>query len=311
LNKRTGFLVIAVFLMLVVAPVAVTQLNPPDRRQFDGAVLAEMQYEDISFRNEMQGITLGGMLFAPPGAGPFPAAVIIHGSGTSSRENRWYLTLTKHLQDNGIAVLLPDKRGSEKSQGNWRTSDFHDLATDTIAAIQYLDNVTRVDISRVGVIGMSQGGWIAPIVADQTENVAFLVSMVGSAATPDEQLSYEENYNLRQMGFLPGISNVITFFSTAYIRNVGHKEFYAAVSDYDPLPYWSKLRVDSLVLLGAEDSNVHSARSAARLRALENPVIDVRIFDGSGHALADPVGRGNRIIRREVLDEITDFILTN
>ena len=73
------------------------------------------------------------MLFLPEGNGPFPAAVIIHGSGTSDRDNLWPLTLTQYLRESGIAVLLPDKRGSEKSEGDWRTSSFQDLAGDTFS----------------------------------------------------------------------------------------------------------------------------------------------------------------------------------
>lgn len=59
-------------------------------------------------------------------------------SGTSRRDSSWYLTLTHYLQQNGIAVLLPDKRGTGQSEGNWLTASFEDLATDTLAATAYL-----------------------------------------------------------------------------------------------------------------------------------------------------------------------------
>jgi dienelactone hydrolase len=270
--------------------------------------LADTEHAEIGFKNRTQDLALGGLLFMPEGDGPFPAAVVIHGSGTSRRDNGWYLTLTKHLQDSGIAVLLPDKRGSEQSEGDWRTSSFEDLATDTRAAIDYLRAQQDIPLSEIGVIGMSQGGWIAPLVAKQVDVLAFLVSMVGSVVTPREQLLYEENYNLRQLGFLPGISNVLAYVGSANVRYIAQPQLYELIVDYDPLPYWHDISIDSLVLFGADDTNVPSAESAERLLALGNPHIRVMIYEGSGHALESPRGQGNSVIRIDALDEISRFI---
>jgi pimeloyl-ACP methyl ester carboxylesterase len=236
-------------------------------------------------------------LFVPEGDGPFPAAVVIHGSGPSRRDNGWYLTLAKHFQAGGIAVLLPDKRGSEKSEGDWRISSFEDLATDTLAAIEHLRAQETVPLSGIGVIGMSQGGWIAPLVAAQDDDLAFLVSMVGSVVTPREQLLYEENYNLRELGFLPGISNMLAYVGSANVRYLAQPDLYKLIVDYDPLPYWSNISTDSLALFGADDTNVPSDESARRLMSLSNPRIRVNVYDDSGHALESPLGRGNSIIR--------------
>lgn len=308
MKKYTGILVLLVILVLFIVPVLITQVTHPEGRRFRGVVLEDTQYTEINFRNTVQHIELGGMLFVPSGEGPFPAVVVIHGSGTSMRNNRWYLTLTQYLQENGVAVLLPDKRGSEKSQGDWRSADFEDLATDTLAAIQYLKDQDMVAISEIGVVGMSQGGWIAPIVANQSLDVAFIVNLVSAAVTPQEQLLYEENHNLRQMGFLPGISNLVAFMSTAHIKSHRQKEFWDAIENFEPLLYWKQLTVDALVLYGREDTNVPSVDSAESLRALKNPQIQVRIYDGSGHALADPVDLGDSIIREDALEDIRDFI---
>ena len=244
----------------------------------------------------------------PEGAGPFPAVVIIHGSGTSNRENRWYLTLTQYLQFHGTVVLLPDKRGSERSQGNWRRSSFDDLATDTRAAIGFLQDQEQVAISQIGLLGMSQGGWIAPLVASKSSDVAFLINVVGAAVSAHEQLLYEENNNLREIGLLPGISDAVAHLSAAYIRNIGQAEFWNAIGNFDPLPYWQQVSVRSLVLYGKQDSNVPSVESAAILRGLDNPHIDVRLFEGSGHALADPAGQGDSIFREDALRAIGDFV---
>lgn len=296
-------------LILFIAPVLISQFTKSEGRSFQGVKLEDTRYVEISFQNTAQEIGLGGMLFVPQGEGPFPAVVIIHGSGSSHRDNGWYLTLTQHLQENGIVVLLPDKRGSEKSEGAWRTASFDDLATDTWAAIQFLKDQEQVALSHIGVVGMSQGGWIAPVVASKSPDVAFLVNVVGASVSAHEQLLYEENHNLREIGFLPGLSNLVAYLSTSYLKNIGQRDFWDAIGDFDPLPYWEKLAISSLTLYGQEDTNVPSVESAAKLRSLMNPNIEVRIYQGSGHALEDPEGHGDSIFREDVLGEIRDFIL--
>ncbi len=295
-------------LALLFVPVIVRQLLPVESRQLERVTLADTRHFEISFQNRLQNLALGGLLFVPEGNGPFSAAVVIHGSGTSHRDNGWYLTLTRHLQNSGIVVLLPDKRGSEKSEGNWRTSSFADLATDTLAAIEYLRDQESVPISEIGVIGMSQGGWIAPLVASLEDDLSFVVSVVGSVVTPREQLLYEENYNIRQVGFLPGISNVLAYLGSANVRYLAQPELYELIVDYDPQPYWRDISIDTLALFGAEDTNVPSARSAKLLESLDNPHIHVKVYEGSGHALESPAEQGNSIIRKDALEEISAFI---
>jgi dienelactone hydrolase len=306
--KRSRWQITALALAVLFVPVLVHQLLPSKPRQLERVALADTRHLEIAFENRSQNLALAGLLFVPEGDGPFPAAVVIHGSGTSRRDNGWYLTLTKHLQDSGIVVLLPDKRGSEKSEGDWRTSSFEDIATDTLAAIEYLREQQSVPLSGIGVIGMSQGGWIAPVVASQDDDLAFLVSMVGSAVTPSEQLLYEENHNLRQLGFLPGISNVLAYAGYANVRYFAQPQLYDLIVDYDPLPYWQDISIDSLALFGAEDTNVPSTESAKRLVNLDNPHIRVEVYRGSGHALESPSEQGNSIIRIDALDEISGFI---
>ena len=299
----------ATVVAVVFIPVLVRQLLPSEQRHLERVALADTRHAEIAFQNRTQDLALAGLLFVPEGAGPFPAAVVIHGSGTSRRDKLgWYLTLTKYLQDSGIVVLLPDKRGSEKSEGDWRTASFEDLATDTRAAIEYLRTQRSVPLSGIGVIGMSQGGWIAPIVASQESDLAFLVSMVGPMVTPREQLLYEENHNLRQLGFLPGISNVLAYIGAANVRYLAQPQLYKLIVDYDPLLYWGRISVDSLALFGTDDTNVLSAESIRRLESLRNPHVRVKVYEGSGHALESPLGHGNSIIRNDALEDISVFI---
>ena len=102
---------IVAILAIIFGPVVLMQVAPPEERTFQRVYLADVEYTEVSFRNEAQDLDLAGMLFVPDGEGPFPAVVILHGSGPSKRDSNWYLTLSSYMQKNGVAVLLPDKRG--------------------------------------------------------------------------------------------------------------------------------------------------------------------------------------------------------
>jgi len=297
-------------LVLLFVPVVVTQLTKPKSRSFDFVRLEDTDYQEIHFQNTTQDLKLAGMLFVPEGDGPFPAAVIIHGSGTSSRNNGWYLTLTQSLQENGVVVLLPDKRGSEQSEGDWRTASFVDLATDTLAAVSFLKSQDEVAVSNIGIIGMSQGGHFAPLVATESPDVTFLVNVVGGALPKHDQLVYEGTHNLSEIGFLPGLSDLLAYPSSWMIINLRQKVFWDSIGNFDAIPYWQRLSIESLVLYGELDTNVPSSESAEILRSLGKPNIDVRIYKGSGHALESPTGEGNSIFREDALRDIRDFVLS-
>ena len=295
---------------LLVVPVMVARLHRPEPRHFERVALGETLHQEVRFRNAAAGLDLAGLLFVPAGDGPFPAAVIIHGSGPSRRDNGWYLTLAEYLRRNGIVVLLPDKRGSEESQGDWQTASFVDLATDTEAAIDYLRTQGRVGLSRIGVVGLSQGGHIAPLLADRAAGkVDFVVNVVGGAVPMHELLLYEETHNLRELGVLPGLADALAYPASWSIIHIRQRAFWKAVGNFDPLPCWRRIAVPALVLYGEEDTNVPTRRSAERLRSLENPDIEVRVYAGSGHALESPPGAGDSLFRPEALRDIRDFIL--
>jgi dienelactone hydrolase len=307
--KKSKWLITLVVLTLVLGPVIVTQATGSEpSRNYRRPDLASMEYTEVTFRNETQDLDLAGMLFAPEGEGPVPAVAIIHGSGTSVRDNGWYLTLVEYLQANGIAVLLPDKRGSEKSEGDWHASSYEDLSTDTVAAVEFLRTEEMVEVSKVGIIGMSQGGQLSPYVAHLSPDVDFIVDVSGGSINSYDMLHYEEVNNLREMGFLPGVSDLIAYPSSWVLRNLTQKEFWNAVGNFDALPYWDELSVPALVLLGSDDPNVPADASKARLEKLNKPNIEVKIYEGSEHALQDPPGEGDSFFRIEALTDIKEFI---
>jgi dipeptidyl aminopeptidase/acylaminoacyl peptidase len=301
---------ILAILAIIFGPVVVAQSASEEPRQYQRVHLADLEYTEVSFRNETQDLDLAGMLFLPDGEGPFPAVVIIHGSRESKRDRNWYLMVSSNMQKNGIAVLLPDKRGSEKSEGDWYRSSFEDLATDTLAAIDFMKSQEIVEISNIGIIGMSQGGIIASIVASQSPDLDFAINMVGSSITMHEQLLYEFNFAMRETGYLPGVSNLFSYVSTFVYENITGKEWYDVVGNFDPLPYWRKVSIPVLVLHGSDDNNVDSVESKARFEGLGMDNIRVIMYEGSGHGLQDPPGVGDHEIREEALSDMSNFIVT-
>ncbi|MBI1319362.1 MAG: alpha/beta fold hydrolase [Candidatus Hydrogenedens sp.] len=299
---------IGLILVLLAAPIAAKALFPETPRSFNRIPLESTQYEEIRFANTEQDLELAGMLFWPEGEGPFPLVVVIHGAGNSFRGNPWYLSFVTQLQAQGIAVLLPDKRGCEQSEGDWHTASFTDLATDTYAAIDHVRAAYAGKVSCIGVLGASQGGQIAPIVGAHRDDIGFVVNVVGSAVPFDEAFHYEENLNLRAMGVLPGLSNVIAYASCAWIRHVAQKDFWSAVGHFDPLPYWQESKVPALVIYGAEDTNVPSQASADRLKELGRDDLEVEIYPGSTHKIEDPPGQGDSYFRADAIERMTTFI---
>ena len=91
------------------------------------------------------------------------------------------------LAEAGFAVLLPDKRGSGRSEGDWRDTSFNALAADARAAVDVLKRQPGIDPDRIGLLGISQGGWIGPLAAHGHSDVAFVINVSGAALTPREQ----------------------------------------------------------------------------------------------------------------------------
>lgn len=266
-----------------------------------GPSLSEIEYTEIYFSNG--NLKLAGILILPEGEGPFPVAVIIHGSGTSTRDSKWYLTVANHLQENAIAVLLPDKRGSEKSEGKWIGASFEELAGDTISAIEYIRTQDQFNYSKIGVIGMSQGGWIAPVVAAKTEDLAFVVSMSGPIVTQEEQLLYEEIHNIAPYTYT-FIAKLIAPLTT---KNLMKKEYIKGYAGFDPIPYWEQVNIPAFIALGENDKNVPVEESIKKLNS-NNLDLLVKVYPDGGHAIRDI--KTNRV-QIEFLNDLVNFIKEN
>ena len=154
--------------------------------------------EEVRFRNGE--LELAGLWSVPEGQGPFPAAVFIRGSGPSTRGAAWTTAVRDALLDAGVAVLVPDKRGSDGSGGDWRTADFDELADDALVAVDFVRARPDVRADAVGLLGLSQGGKIAPVAAAGSHRVAWVIDLVGSATPLAEQVSWEMYHTFREAG---------------------------------------------------------------------------------------------------------------
>lgn len=149
--------------------------------------------EDITFINNKDSITLAGTFTYPTGKGKFPVVVLITGSGAQNRDeelmgHKPFLVLSDYLTRNGIAVLRYDDRGSYASKGNFAKATTADFARDVEAAVKYLKTRKEVNSRKIGLIGHSEGGLIAPIVAAGNKDVNFIVMMAGPGISGAEIL---------------------------------------------------------------------------------------------------------------------------
>ena len=141
--------------------------------------------EDIHFPQAPEGFLLAGTVTRPKGDGPFPAVVLVTGSGAQNRDeeifgHRPFLVLADALTRSGIVVLRYDDRGFAESEGDASAATSIDFADDAESAVNQLKTLPYVDAGNIGIIGHSEGAIIAPIVAQRNRDLAFLVLMAGS-----------------------------------------------------------------------------------------------------------------------------------
>jgi len=147
--------------------------------------------EEVTFLNPVENFDLAGTLTLPEGEGPFPAVVLITGSGAQDRDesifyHKPFHVIADHLTRNGIAVLRYDDRGIGKSKGRMNNATTMTLADDAGAAVTYLLQRPEIDHGKTGLAGHSEGGMIAPIVASRNNNIAFIVSLAGPGVRGSE-----------------------------------------------------------------------------------------------------------------------------
>jgi dipeptidyl aminopeptidase/acylaminoacyl peptidase len=129
---------------------------------------------------------LSGTLYLARGSKPQSAIVVTHAAAAPLRDLPLYQHLKEMLPALGIAVFIYDRRGSGKSGGDLQASDYALLADDAIAAVRMLKAHTRIDSRRVGIWGLSQGGWLALLAASRSSEPAFIISVSAPLVSPDQ-----------------------------------------------------------------------------------------------------------------------------
>ncbi len=163
--------------------------------------------EEVSFDNPHAKVKLAGTLTRPKGDGPFPAVVLLAGTGPHTRDHqgapgghRWFLVLSDYLTRRGLAVLRYDKRGTGKSTGDYKQAIILDFAEDAIAGMEYLKSRQDIDPKRIGGLGLSEGAMTMPTVAAGWPNTAFVVMLAGTPMTGEEILAQQIHLTAKANG---------------------------------------------------------------------------------------------------------------
>lgn len=148
------------------------------------------QTKDVTFESAA-GVRLAGTIDIPTGSGPFPTVVFVTGSGPQDRDeailgHRPFLVIADYLARHGIASLRYDDRGTAQSTGDFASSTTADFAVDAQAAVHFIKRMPQL-ASKVGILGHSEGGLIAPMVAARSRDVDFIVMLAGPGV-PDDSL---------------------------------------------------------------------------------------------------------------------------
>jgi hypothetical protein len=159
--------------------------------------------EEVAFDSKAKDIKLAATFTKPKGDGLFPAVALITGSGPQDRDetlmgHKPFLVIADYLTRKGIAVLRYDDRGIGKSTGNFFTSTSKDFADDAAGAVTYLRG--RKDVAKIGLMGHSEGGIIAPMVAAETPEVAFIILLAGPGTPCDELMVAQGQLIVKAMG---------------------------------------------------------------------------------------------------------------
>jgi len=250
---------------------------------------------DVAYDNPADGIRLAGTLTIPRGDGPHPAVLLVTGSGAQDRDetlfdHKPFLVLADHLARHGIAALRVDDRGVGGSGGDPKTSTMTDHVGDALAGVAFLRTQSRIDAKRIGIVGHSEGGVVAPAAAVQSKDVAFIVLLAGTGV-PSTEVVLDQIATLNRAAgasedeiarILAGQRELFELLRTGgdeqamrtKIRELGGKAVTDAMIDtqlrtftspwyrefvaYDPRPTLQQVKVPVLVLGGELDTQVRA-----------------------------------------------------
>ncbi|MFB6318849.1 alpha/beta hydrolase family protein [Saccharicrinis sp. FJH54] len=166
--------------------------------------------KEVTFENKKDHITLGGTLTLPSAEGKYPAVIMITGSGPQDRNeevfgHKPFLVIADYLTRHGIAVLRYDDRGVGKSTGDFQAATSNDFVKDVESALDFLKTQDNIAPDKIGLVGHSEGGLIAPIVASERKDVDFIVLLAGPGLRGDKILLEQQNLILKASGISDSI----------------------------------------------------------------------------------------------------------
>jgi pimeloyl-ACP methyl ester carboxylesterase len=280
-----------------------------------------LKEEEVTFRNGA--VTLAGTVLIPNGPGPHPAVVCTHGSGPEGRQRAAYHSNGYFFARLGFVTLIYDKRGVGSSTGDFQTASLEDLADDALAGIHLLQ--TRKDVvgRSIGMTGVSQGGWISPLAATRSPDVAFILVISPSGINPMDQSVFSVENTLKKAGFPSEVvstasvlrNRLYAMVSTgkfddnfiADVEKVNKEPWFKltglpypvppSISDgerrfllFEPIPIWEKVKVPVLALWGEEDLSVPATKSKdlieQALARAKNRDFTFKIFPHADHTLS-------------------------
>jgi uncharacterized protein len=226
-------------------------------------------------------VTLSGTILIPKGEGQYPALVLVHGAGLGLRES--YRKEAEAFASAGILTLFYDKRTRGYSATGAGGRSYALLADDALAAVKTLQ--ARDDVDAVGLWGLSEGAWVAPLAASRSDEVAFLVLVGASSVPPAQQEAWSMENRLRHKGVSGSLLGAMT---RSFMRFLVAAELFPEAR-YDPVPVLEKVHQPVLALWGAMDRTAVPAESAEIMQAaLErggNPHYTITFFPSADHEL--------------------------
>jgi len=213
--------------------------------------------ENVKFNNTDAGVTLSGTFTRPSQKGKYPVVILISGSGRHDRDgsamtHRPFLVLSDYLTRKGIAVLRYDDRGFRESTGDFNKATTSDFAQDVLSAVSYLKSRTDINPNQIGLIGHSEGGIIAPLAANQTQDISFIVTLAATGI-PGSEVAVMQSKSLRpfpvpdEVAFAENVKKSITIATSNQELAAKKKELNAHNNAYlTPI----------LKSLGATDENI-------------------------------------------------------
>lgn len=247
-------------------------------------------------------VTLAGTLLIPHDEKPAPAVIIVPGSGAATRNGSWnmYRNIGEYLAERGIAVLLYDKRGVGGSTGDWESETFDKRAQDVAAMVTYLQSRAEVDPNRIGLIGHSQGVYIAPlVVAKYSSDVKFVLMLAGSGQKVWDQILTNERAESLGNGLSKAEVNEKVLDLEGQLEYIQRfqspcralkAQYPCFVSDYDPAPALEQLTVPTLALYAELDAqvppDVNILLVESTLKAAGNNDFTFHTFEKTNHWFA-------------------------